>query len=92
MHGTCEVDEAALRRLKSISGQVGGIHRMIEDGKYCIDVITQISAARAALNKVGMMILERHIQTCVSEAITSGGDRKDEIIEELMAVLSRGEI
>ncbi|MGQ9629064.1 MAG: metal-sensitive transcriptional regulator [bacterium] len=90
--GPHPVNEAALRRLKSIEGQIRGIQRMVEEEKYCVDILTQISAARSALNKVGMMILRRHIEHCVSDAIRSDGMRSHEIIDELMGVLSKEDL
>ncbi len=81
-----------LRRLRNIEGQVRGLQRMVEEDQYCIDILTQISAARSALNSVGMKILRRHIETCMTEAIRNDGDTKDEMIEELMTILSRQEL
>ena len=78
-----------LRRLRNIEGQARGLQRMVEEGQYCIDILTQVSAVRSALNSVGMKILRRHIQTCVSEAIKDGGQNSDEMIEELMTILFR---
>lgn len=65
-------NEEALKRLKRAQGQVNGIIRMVEANKYCIDILTQISAARAALDKAGMVILKNHIEHCVSDAIARG--------------------
>ena len=59
-------------RLRKIEGQVRGIERMLEDDRYCIDVLTQISAARTALEKVAFEILDGHVTHCVHDAITSG--------------------
>ncbi len=78
-----------LNRLKNIEGQVRGLHRMVEEDQYCIDILTQVSAVRSALNSAGMKVLRRHIETCVSEAIKDGGAGKDEIINELMTILSK---
>lgn len=78
-----------IRRLKNIEGQARGLQRMVEEDQYCIDILTQISAVRSALNSVGMKVLRRHIDTCVSEAIQNGGASKDQMIDELMAILSR---
>lgn len=72
-------------QLKRIEGQVRGIRRMIEEEKYCVDVLTQVAAARAALNKVGMSILEDHTHGCVKKAVAEGED--NEIIDELMEVI-----
>lgn len=91
-HGPHPVNEKALRRLKNIEGQVRGLQRMVKEEKYCVDILTQISAVRAALNSVGMVILKRHIETCVSEAIEAGGAERLQIIDELMGVLSKEEL
>ena len=90
--GPHPVNEKALRRLKNIEGQARGLQRMVEEGKYCVDILTQISAVRAALNSVGMVILKRHIETCVSEAIEVGGIERVQIIDELMSVLSKEDL
>ena len=91
-HGPHPGNDKAYRRLKNIEGQVRGIQRMVEEEKYCVDILTQISAVRAALNSVGMVILRRHIETCVSEAIQSGGDERSHIIDELMSILGKEEL
>jgi DNA-binding FrmR family transcriptional regulator len=63
---------------------------MIEDEEYCVDILMQLSAATGALNKVGQIILEQHIRTCVSDAIKSGNAKdRDEKIEELMTVFRK---
>ena len=82
----------ALWRLRNIEGQVRGLQRMVEQHQYCIDILTQISAARSALNGVGMKVLRRHVKTCVSEAIEYGGTVGDEMTSELMTILSRQEL
>ena len=87
--GPHPVNQKALRRLKNVAGQVKGIERMIEEEKYCVDILTQISAARAALNGVAMLILRRHIDTCVSDAISSGGEEQAQIIEELINIFTK---
>ena len=81
-----------LSRLKNIEGQVRGIQRMVEEDQYCIDILTQISAARSALNSVGMKVLRRHVRTCVSDAIRDGGTSSDEMINELMSVLAKQQL
>ena len=81
-----------LRRLRNIEGQARGLQRMVEEDQYCIDILTQISAVRSALNSVGMKILHRHIDTCVSESIKDGGASKNEMVEELMTILSRQQL
>ena len=84
-------NKAALaKRLNRIEGQVRGISKMVEDKRYCIDIITQISAVQAALRRVEESILEDHVAHCVEHAIRSG-DAKDQRqkVAELMAVLKR---
>jgi len=76
-----------LKRLARIEGQVKGLQRMVAERRYCIDVIQQVSAAKRALEQVALLMLQRHIDACVSEAIRSrGGKRK---ISELMATIQR---
>jgi DNA-binding FrmR family transcriptional regulator len=74
-------------RLKRIEGQIRGIQKMIEEDRYCIDIITQISAARAALKQVEAILLEGHLKGCVSNALISG--KGDAAIQELLEVLKR---
>lgn len=77
-------------RLKRVSGQVSGIQKMVEDDRYCIDVLMQISAARAALAKVSKMLLESHIQTCVTGAFESDDeDDRTAKIAELVRVFEK---
>jgi DNA-binding FrmR family transcriptional regulator len=79
-----------LKRLHRIEGQVRGISRMVEDQRYCIDIVTQISAVRAALRRVEEEVLEEHIGHCVEHAITSGNAKDQrEKIAELMDLLKR---
>ena len=90
MLGRMHDKDKVQRRLKKIAGQVAGIQRMIDDDRYCIDVVMQVSAVRAALSRVGEAILERHFQTCLTEAFESGTDRdRQEKIAELMKVFAR---
>jgi DNA-binding FrmR family transcriptional regulator len=81
---------ARLRRLSRIEGQVRGLSRMLAEDRYCIDVVTQIAAVRAALAKVEAEILEEHVAHCVEHAIASG-ERADQRakVAELMDVLAR---
>lgn len=77
-------------RLKRIEGQVAGIRRMVEENKYCVDILLQLSAAQAALGQVGKIVLGRHIETCVSEAMASGDQMERRTkINELLEVFSR---
>ena len=79
-----------LQRLRRIEGQVRGISRMVEEDRYCIDIITQISAVRAALRRVEEEVLQEHVAHCVEHAIASGNavDQREKITE-LMEVLKR---
>ncbi|HHV61635.1 MAG TPA: metal-sensitive transcriptional regulator [Firmicutes bacterium] len=79
--------EDLLKRLRRIEGQVRGIYRMIEEDKYCVDILHQIAAARAALGKVGMSLLESHTRGCVTDAIKE--ERGDEAIDELVDILMK---
>ncbi|WLV25904.1 metal-sensing transcriptional repressor [Aciduricibacillus chroicocephali] len=79
--------EKMINRLKRIEGQVRGIQNMIENDRYCVDILTQISAINAAMNNVGLQLLEKHTQHCVADAIKEG--QGDEAIEELMLVFKR---
>lgn len=80
----------ALRRVRNIEGQVKGIRRMIEEERYCVDILIQISAVRAALKSLAMVILKRHVESCLTDAIKSGSKEERKIkIEELMEVFCR---
>ena len=83
---------SCLRRLGRIEGQVRGLARMVEEDRYCIDIVTQISAVRAALRRVEEEVLRDHVAHCVEQAIASG-DRADQRrkIVELMEVLGRAQ-
>ncbi|WP_183266437.1 metal-sensitive transcriptional regulator [Acidocella aromatica] len=78
------------QRLKRIEGQVGGLLRMIEENRYCIDMLTQISAVRAALHKVEEEVLRDHLNHCVANAFSSGDvtDQRHKV-EELVQTLAR---
>ena len=71
-----ESKEDILKRLRRIEGQVKGIQRMIEEDKYCADILTQIAAVRAAINKVGNIILEKHSKVCIENAISTEDRQK----------------
>jgi CsoR family transcriptional regulator, copper-sensing transcriptional repressor len=81
---------SVLKRLSRIEGQVRGLTRMVEEDRYCIDIVTQISAVRAALRKAEEEVLRDHIAHCVEHAIVSGdADEQRRKIAELMEVLGR---
>ena len=75
----------SLDRLKKIEGQIRGIQKMIENGRYCIDIINQITAAGKALDMVSLIVMKGHLETCVSDAIQSGESKEkiDELIDTL---------
>lgn len=84
---TNEEKQAVVNRLKRIEGQVRGIQKMVEEDRYCVDVLVQISAINAALKKVGFSMMERHTKHCVSHVVQSG--EGNEAIEELMDVMKQ---
>ena len=79
--------EDIMRRLKKIEGQVKGIQRMVGEDKYCVDVLVQVAAVRAALNRVGMIVFEKHSRTCMQNAVKSSD--QEAAIEELVGVLGK---
>lgn len=82
-----ENKEELMKRLRRIEGQIKGISRMIEDDRYCVDILNQIAASRAALDRVGLLILETHVRHCVVNALKSG--EECESVTELMSVMKR---
>jgi CsoR family transcriptional regulator, copper-sensing transcriptional repressor len=87
--GYVESKDAYLTRLRRIEGQVRGVARMVEKDTYCIDVLTQISAATKALESVALMLLDEHLTHCVSDAAQQGGDVAAEKISEASAAIAR---
>ena len=87
-----DIKKACAKRLNRIEGQVRGIARMVEDDRYCIDIVTQIAAVRAALRRLEEEVLRDHVAHCVEHAIASGNkaDQRRKI-EELMNVVGRAE-
>ena len=87
-----DIKASCQKRLSRIEGQVRGLSKMVEDDRYCIDIVTQISAVRAALRRVEEEILRDHVAHCVEHAITTG-DKADQRqkIAELMAVIGRSD-
>lgn len=77
------------KRLRRIEGQVRGIAKMIGEDKYCIDILTQISAASSALRSVALNLLDDHLDSCVSQAIAQGGDEADVKLTEASAAIAR---
>ncbi|PVZ14790.1 metal-sensitive transcriptional regulator [Actinomycetospora cinnamomea] len=89
MNGYAGQKDAYLKRLRRIEGQVRGIAKMVDDDKYCIDVLTQVSAATRALENVALGLLDDHLGHCVAQAAAEGGDVADEKIAEASAAIAR---
>jgi len=79
--------EVILARMKKIEGQAKGVTRMIEEGRYCVDIVQQLNALSAAADEVSLLILQSHIEGCVSDAIRE--QRGEEVIDELMGVIRK---
>jgi DNA-binding FrmR family transcriptional regulator len=87
-----DIKAEAMKRLNRIEGQVRGLHWMVEEDRYCIDIVTQIAATRAALRRLEEQILKDHVGHCVEHAIASENKAEQRRkIEELMAVVSRAD-
>lgn len=78
-----------LRRLRRIEGQVRGLQRMVEEDTYCIDVLTQVSAATKALQSVALVLMQDHLGHCVADALAEGGDAATEKIAEASEAIAR---
>ncbi|HEX2704559.1 MAG TPA: metal-sensitive transcriptional regulator [Candidatus Lustribacter sp.] len=87
--GYVDTKQTHLAGLRRIEGQIRGLQRMVDDDAYCIDVLTQISAATRALKKVALGLLEDHIAHCVTHAIHAGGQEADAKIKEASAAIAR---
>ena len=87
--GYAENKDAHLKRLRRIEGQVRGLQRMVESDAYCIDVLTQVSAATKALESVALLLLEEHLGHCVTDAIQAGGDDAEQKVKEASAAIAR---
>jgi DNA-binding FrmR family transcriptional regulator len=81
--------EQIIKRLKRAEGQVRGLQRMVEDDTYCIDILTQVSAATKALETVALQLLDDHLAHCVAEASREGGAVADQKIREASAAIAR---
>jgi DNA-binding FrmR family transcriptional regulator len=85
-----ETKHQALARLRRIEGQIQGIRRMVEEEKYCVDIMLQISAIQGALEQVSKVLMARHIESCVQDSVKAGTEReRARKIEELIEVCSR---
>ncbi len=86
-HGYSATKDQLLKRLRRIEGQVRGVERMVDEDRYCIDVLTQISAVQAALDKVALGLVDDHARHCVIGGAASG--TSDELTDELMGAVGR---
>ena len=81
--------DAHLKRLRRIEGQIRGLQRQVESDTYCIDVLTQVSAATRALESFALSLLDEHLHHCVADAITKGGEEADAKVKEASAAIAR---
>jgi DNA-binding FrmR family transcriptional regulator len=88
-HGYISDKSRYLARLKRIEGQARGLHRMVDEEKYCIDILTQISALKSALDGVAMGLLDDHLQHCVLDAARSGGPEGEQKLKEASDAIAR---
>jgi CsoR family transcriptional regulator, copper-sensing transcriptional repressor len=85
-----ETKHRALARLRRIEGQIQGVRRMVEEGKYCMDIMLQISAIQGALEQASKLLMAQHIETCVLDSVKAGSDReRTRKIAEVIEVCSR---
>ncbi|MDA3649460.1 metal-sensitive transcriptional regulator [Saccharopolyspora indica] len=89
MHGYTQDKDNYLKRLARIEGQVRGLARMIEEDKYCIDILTQVSAVTKGLQAVSLRLLDEHLKHCVAEALAEGGQNADEKVKEASDAIAR---
>ncbi len=87
--GYSDHKEAIRKRLRRIEGQVRGLQRMVDEDRYCIDILEQISAATRALQSVALQLLEDHMGHCVADAVRSGGDEATQKLCEASAAIAR---
>jgi DNA-binding FrmR family transcriptional regulator len=88
-HGYIASKEQYLARLRRIEGQARGLQRMVEEEKYCIDILTQVSAMTSALQSVALGLLDEHLNHCVIRAAAEGGDEADQKIKEASQAIAR---
>ena len=88
-HGYIHSKDAYLKRLRRIEGQARGLQRMVEDEKYCIDILTQVSAMTSALQSVALGLLEEHMSHCMVAAAQAGGAESEEKVREAASAIAR---
>jgi DNA-binding FrmR family transcriptional regulator len=89
MRGYTSDKDGYLKRLRRIEGQIRGLQRMVENDEYCIDVLTQISAATKALQAVSLGLMDEHLKHCVAQALADGGKGADEKVREASEAIAR---
>lgn len=89
MHGYAGSKDDLQKRLRRIEGQVRGLQRMIDEDVYCIDVLTQVSAATSALQSVALGLLDDHLHHCVADAVAAGGDQAAAKVDEASKAIAR---
>jgi DNA-binding FrmR family transcriptional regulator len=89
MHGYTPDKEQYLRRLRRVEGQVRGLQKMVDEDKYCIDILTQVSAVTKALQAVALGLLEDHLGHCVAHAVAEGGDVAEQKVREASEAIAR---
>ena len=82
-----EIKERNLKRLRRIEGQVRGLHKMVDEDRYCADILTQISSVQEALRAVGRELMRNHLKHCATQAIRSGGDAANAAYDELIELI-----
>lgn len=88
-HGYSDEKKRYLARMKRIEGQTRGIHRMIEEDQYCIDILTQVAAVNSALKNVAFALLDDHLSHCVKDAANLGGEDLDAKLKEVSDAIAR---
>jgi DNA-binding FrmR family transcriptional regulator len=89
MHGYSEHKDAIQKRLRRVEGQVRGIQRMVDEDKYCVEILDQVSAATKALQAVALQLLDEHLSHCVADAVAAGGAAADAKVAEASAAIAR---
>jgi len=89
MPGYSDKKDAIQKRLRRVEGQVRGLQRMVEEDKYCIDVLDQVAAATKALQAVAIELLDDHLSHCVTDAVSTGGRTAQERVAEASAAIAR---
>jgi len=82
-----EIKESNLKRLRRIEGQVRGLQKMVEEDRYCPDILVQVSSVQEALRSVGRELMRNHLQHCATQALRAGGEQSDSMVDELLELV-----